>query len=91
MKTRNEILGEITAAIEEQEEMSKQAWGDNQSFLKGVEHEETTHEERIEAMTLAGLSRIEAAVRDSGTIVALALMAFVTQDDEADTRPEITQ
>ncbi len=87
MKTRDEILGDITTAIEEQEELSKQAWIDNQYFLKGVEDEETTHDDRIEAMTLAGLSRIEAAVRDSGTIVALALMAFATQEGEPTNPP----
>ena len=83
MKTRDESLADIVRSIEEQEDLSKQAWADNQFFLDAVK-EEDDHQDRIESMVLAGLSRIEAATRDSGTIVALAIMAFVTQDEDSE-------
>ena len=83
---RDEIMDMITKSIEQQEDMAKLAWADSDRLLDQVINSEPGADYR--ALTvLAHLSRIESAIRDSSTCIALALMALATRDDDSDSDP----
>ncbi len=83
---RDEIMDMITKSIEEQEDMAKMAWEESNRLLDLVINSEPEDDFKSH-MVLAHLSRIESAIRDSSTCIALAIMALATRDDDSDSDP----